>query len=514
MSLIDILIIVFYILGVTIFGAVIGRRTQGLKGYFFGGGNVPMYAVMISIVATETSTATFLSVPGIAYKEGGNFTFLQLAMGFVLARIVVAIFLLPSYFRGQIYSAYEVLQERFGGATKSIASVLFLMSRTLGDGLRLYLAALVLRELLELSGFVGNGPGMVGEATSMLLAIILMGVSTIVYTYLGGMKAVVWTDVTQFVIYMIGAVVALTVMQNVIDGGFAEVLTKGEESGKFQVFDFTLDLQRPYTFWSGVIGGFFLSTATHGADQMMVQRYLSSQSQRQAATALIASGFVVLAQFALFLFIGVCLWTLFGQIVGEPRPEGDQAFAFFLVRYMPTGLLGLVVAAIFSAAMSTLSSSLNASSSSTVNDLIRPRFPGLTESRLLQLSKLLTIVWGLAQMGVAYFAATRLQDSVVNNALTIASFTFGILLGLFVLGLSHRQSGQTMALAGMVGGLTVVSYTKFGPFLPAPWYPFRDDLGNPIAIAGPYLALIGSVTTVAIGAAVSRFWYKQSTAAT
>ncbi|MEW4570156.1 sodium:solute symporter [Tautonia sp. JC769] len=500
MSPIDLGIIVVYIVGVTLFGSILGSRSKGLKGYFLGGGQVPAWAVMLSIVATETSTATFLSVPSLSYREGGDFTYLQLALGYIVGRVLVSVVLLPSYFRGQMYTAYQVLNDRFGGATKTAASVLFLLSRTLGDGLRLFLAALVLRNLLLLSGVVGDGPGAIMPiAWAMPVAIVVMGVSTIVYTFLGGMTAVVWTDVTQFIIYMIGAVAALFLMVGRLDGGWADLWETGAALDKFRMFDFTFDLTRPFTFWAGMIGGVVLNTATHGADQMMVQRYLSARSQRQAAVALICSGFVVIAQFALFLLIGVALSIFYAEYPPERPLQVDNEFASFIVNYLPTGLVGLVVAAIFSAAMSTLSSSLNASASSTVNDLIRPMTPTMGEERLLQISKVITVVWGLAQMGIAGVAAAKFQDSpVVEDALAIASFVTGIILGVFLLGILTTTVDQRSALIGLVAGLVAVSYARFGPELIEPLYPFEG------ALAWPYFALVGSGTTFLVGVLVAR----------
>jgi Na+/proline symporter len=247
------------------------------------------------------------------------------------------------------------------------------------------------------------------------------------------------------------------------------------------MFRFTFDLTEPYTFWAGLIGGMVLNTATHGADQMMVQRYLSARSQRQAAAALIASGFVVFAQFALFLLIGVSLWVFYH----DPDLVPDQVFSKFIVAYLPTGVLGLVIAAIFSAAMSTLSGSLNSSASAVVNDLYRPLTGRTDEAHLLRVSRNVTVIWGLVLMAVA-LGATRLQDNVVNNALAIASFVTGILLGLFLLGILTRRVGQSAALAGMLAGILAVSFAKFGTPLAWPWY-----------------ALVGSSTVFAVGLASS-----------
>lgn len=467
MNLIDLSVIVLYVVGCTILGARLGANATGLKGYFLGESDIPAWAVMISIVATETSTATFLSIPGVAY--GGDLTYLQLPLGYIFGRIIVSLVLLPSYFRGEIYTAYEVLQKRFGGATRTTASLLFLVTRSLADGLRLFLAATVLEELT-------------GWPT--VVSIAVAGVVTIVYTFLGGMKAVIWTDVIQFVIYIIGAIIALMILAGKLPGGFGQVIETASSAHKFRMFNFSLDLTKPFTFWAGVLGGMVLNTATHGADQLMVQRYLSARSERQAAGALVASGFVVFAQFALFLLIGVSLWVFYQ----DPAMKPDRVFSRFIVENMPTGLLGLVIAAIFSAAMSTLSGSLNASASAIVNDLYRP-LTGITdESRLMRVSRVMTVVWGVVLIVVAVWAI-GLKDSVVNNALAIASFVTGILLGLFLLGILTRRVGQSAALTGMVAGVAAVSYAKFGTPLAWPWF-----------------ALVGSSTVISIGLVVSRLF--------
>lgn len=537
MNPIDLAIILVYILGVTLFGSVIGARSKGLSGYFLGGSQVPAWAVMISIVATETSTATFLSVPSLAYRDGGNFTYLQLAIGYIIGRVIVSTLLLPSYFKGQMFTAYQVLNDRFGGATKTSASLLFLLSRTLGDGLRLFLAAIVLRRLLLLSELVGDGPdALMPIEWAMPIAILVMGLSTIVYTFLGGMTAVVWTDVSQFLIYMLGAVAALFIMVGQLNGGWTDLWESGAALEKFRMFDFSFDLTKPYTIWAGVIGGMVLNTATHGADQMMVQRYLSARSQRQAAGALIASGFVVFAQFALFLLIGVGLSIFYTEHPPERPLQVDDEFAAFIVTNLPTGLVGLVVAAIFSAAMSTLSSSLNASASSTVNDLIRPSYPNLSEDQLLRISRGMTVVWGIAQMGIAAVAAAQFQDSpVVEGALAIASFVTGIILGVFLLGVLTKSVDQRAALIGLVAGLVAVSYAKFGPMLPdgigsiATWWTVRGEPSGSLiavvaglafklisasvlgwtypfsgALAWPYFALLGSGVTFLTGLIAAR----------
>ncbi|MCA1684993.1 MAG: sodium/solute symporter, partial [Planctomycetia bacterium] len=324
-------------------------------------------------------------------------------------------------------------------------------------------------------------------------SIVIVGSVTVVYTYLGGMKAVIWTDVIQFSIYILGALVSLAILAGKLPGGWGELWQKGNAAGKFRMFDFTFDLTREYTFWSGLIGGMVLNTATHGADQMMVQRYLAARSQTQAARALVASGFVILAQFALFLFIGVSLWVFYQDFPptfrdgpSSPRTlKPDELFAFFVINYLPTGVLGLVIAAIFSSAMGTLAGSLNSSASTIVNDLYRP-FTGRSDERhLMRLSRGLTAVWGVVLMLVAW-GATRLENNVVVYALAIASFVTGILLGIFLLGILTRRVGQAAALLGMVAGVAAVSFAKISTPLAWPWY-----------------ALLGSSTVFSVGLAAS-----------
>lgn len=472
MALLDLTIVALYVVGCTALGAWLGRGGRGVKDYFLGEKDVPAWAVMISIVATETSAVTFLSVPGNSYR--GDWRFLQLALGYVVARFFVAMVLLPGFFRGQIQTAYEVLALRFGGSVRVVASLLFLASRTIGSGLRLYLAASVLGLITRWD--VGT-------------SIVVIGGSTILYTYLGGLKGVVWADVLQFAVYLGAAGVAVVLLARGVPGGWGEILRDAGAQGKLRILDFSTDLTVPYTFWAGLVGACVLDAGSHGADHMMVQRYLSARSQTSAAGALIASGFVILAQFALFLLIGTGIYVLH-QTHPPSRPVGtDGAFASFILDYFPTGLLGLVIAAIFSVTMSTVSGALSASASSTVNDLIRPAFPGLADRSVMRISRLATAAWGIAQMAVA-FQAMRLNRAVIDQALAVASFVMGILLGVFLLGLWTRDVGRDAALVGMLAGMAAVSFVAFRTPVAYPWF-----------------ALVGSSTVVAVGVLSQRlFW--------
>lgn len=486
---VDLVVLVAYLSAVVLFGVWIGRGAKSMSAYLLGNRHLPWWAILGSIVATETSTATFLSVPGLAFAQAGDMRFLQLAMGYIVGRALIVVTLLPLYFQGQIFTAYEVLETRFGGATKRVASVVFLVTRNLGDGLRLFLTAIVLEKVIGIP---------------LPQCVIAIGIATMIYTFFGGMTAVVWNDCLQFVVYMIGGFIAVAVILGRLPGGIEQYWQYGLEYEKFRVFEFQWTLEDPMTFWAGLIGGMFLTLGTHGTDQMMVQRYLCASSVKQAGKALIVSGFVVFVQFAVFLLLGVGLACFFQQFPPEvPFRTNDYVFATFIVSDLPAGigLVGIVLAAVFAAAMSTLSSSLNSSASSAVNDLCRPLLRDPSDGFLLNLSRVMTLVFGVLQIIVA-IAASQVSSSVVSDALAIAGFSAGLLLGVFALALLLSRAGQSSALIGLLFGLLVLCFVKFGmPWIglhaPKPW----SDLA--IKIAWPWYPVIGSVTTFAAGAVVA-----------
>lgn len=476
----DTVIMVAYVAAVVVFGLWVGRGQKDLSGYLLGGRNIPWWAILGSIVATETSTATFLSVPGLGFAEDGDLRFLQLAIGFTVGRVIVARVLLPLYFRGELFTAYEVLKQRFGGLTSRVASLTFLIARNLGDGLRLFLAGIVLEKIV---------------GAELEYCIIAVGLATIVYTFFGGMKAVIWSDCIQMVVYLVGGCLALHILIESLPGGWSELIEFGRERGKFQFFDFRLVasdapfflLTEPLTFWAGLFGGAALSLGTHGTDQMMVQRYLCAPNQRSAALALVLSGVAVFAQFALFLFLGVALACFYATVVPRSFEHPDEVFATFIVQQLPVGLVGVTLAAVFSAAMSTLSSSLNSSATAAVNDFYRRTADDgeAAGGSLLGASRGFTVFFGLIQIGVG-IGASRLSSSVVSDALAIAGFTAGILLGIFALGVLTRRTDQTGALVGLIAGIVVLSIVKF--FTPVAW---------------TWYAVIGALTTFTVGYAAS-----------
>ncbi len=461
---IDATLLCGYLLGMVAFGMWMGRGTRSSAEFMVGGRSLPWWAVLCSIVATETSTITFLSVPGLAYT--GDLAFLQLPLGYILGRWIVSSILLPRYFSGELFTAYELLDRHFGSIVKRVASLLFIITRTLGDGFRLFLGAIVLQHVADIN---------------MNTAIIALGVATIVYTFAGGIRAVIWTDFIQFVVYMVGAAIAFWILLGSIDGGWGRVTDLAHaapDGDKLRIFHFNFDLTGNYLFWAGLIGGGVLAIGTHGVDQLMVQRYLSARSQGEAALALRLSGFVVLLQFAFFLLIGTALFAYYTQNPSaESFAKSDRVFATFIVEKMPVGVLGIVLGALFSAAMSTLSSSLNSSATVLVNDILTIN----KDSDRLRLAKWLTVAFGIAQIVVG-ISGQWLESSVIGSVLAIQSFTTGIILGVFALGLANGKVGTNSALFGLVFGLMVMTVIKFGTPLAWPWF-----------------ALVGSTMTFCMG---------------
>jgi SSS family transporter len=497
LSTADLVIVAAYIAAMTVMGAWFTRRQKDLKAYFVGGRNVGWFMVLVSIVATETSAVTFLSVPGLAYNpERGNLTFLQLALGYIVGRCLVAWLLLPLYMRGELFSAYQVLREKFGPSVQRVASGLFLVTRTIADGLRLFLTALVVQ-------YVG---------WTVETAVVVVGAVTIVYTYLGGMKAVLWTDLVQFLIKIGGAALAFGMILYQLPDGWGGFLAGGEAAGKFKMIDLRWDPTSDSVLWVGLIGGAVFSMASHGADQLMVQRYLCARSLAHARVALVLSGFTVFAQFLLFMGVGIGMFLLAGAGL-FPEAAGaklnDEVFGLFIVKRLPAGVVGVLVAAILAAAMSTLSSSLNSSANAVVSDFYRPLRPHHTERWYVLVSRSLTVFWGLAQMGVAV-AAYRLggQVAVVKQVLAVAGFTTGLILGLFLLGRVRRPVPSWAAAGGLVVGFVAVVLVWLPSLAPVEdWLrttvPGLGDRNKKIALAWPWYAPVGAGTTVLVALALA-----------
>lgn len=480
MQTLDLIIIFGYLVGVTLFGVWFSGRQETTEDYFVGDRSVPWWAIAASIVATETSTITFISVPGIAFAKGGNFQFLQLVFGYMLGRVVISLLFIPLYFKGELLTVYQLLGERFGTKVKMLASTLFVVMRNIADGVRLLLTAIVLAAVYTAFQPQTNADFVV------IGSVVLLGVIMIIFTYYGGMEAVIWVEVVQLGIYIVGAVAAAIVIADQIYGGFSGAILTGAYYNKFDLFDFSFDLTKTFTFWAGLIGGCFLTMSTHGTDQYLVQRYLCTDKANRAALALLSSGAVILGQFIGFLFIGVLLFAYYQPFASPEYAEatgafpftgGDKVFPDFITRHMPSGLSGLVVAAIFAAA---LSSSLNSIAATFVNDLYKPFKPGKDDKHYLRVSHWLTLVIGAVQIGVA-LVLMKQNSSALSQALSVASLINGPILGVFLIGVFLKKTTEIHALIGMGTSILVMLYVLFGTKIAWTWYAFIGSLTTLIA---------------------------------
>lgn len=478
-------VLLLYLVGTTILGIWLGRGQKDVRDYFVAGGRIPWWAVLFSIVATETSALTFISIPGLAYL--GNFTFLQVATGYLLGRIVVAYTLLPRYVGGELVTAYALLEQRFGGGARRFASVTFMVTRAFGDSVRVFATSIPIALIL--------GPAVPSEYLTPV-SILILGATTLLYTYHGGMRAVIWTDVIQTFVYLGGGLGAVYLIGAGVDGGWTRILADAGAAGKLQLIDTHLGMDRPHTVLAGLLGGAFLSMASHGADQIIVQRLLTASSLRDARKALIGSGFAVIAQFALFLLIGVGLWSFYeGRAFARP----DEIFPTFIITEMPPGMTGIVIAAILAAAMSTLSGSLNSLAAATTHDLWVPFRGGVPDGKaLFRASKLFTLVWAMILIGGALLYRAE-GTPVVVVALSIASFTYGGLLGGFFLAMLWKRANQRDAIIGMSVGIASMSVIVFAARLSAAFPSLAGPLEPFVGIAWPWYVLIGTAITMAAG---------------
>ena len=464
---VDYVVIAGYLLAITAFGSWFAKFQKTTRDYFITGRSVPWWAICFTVVATETSTLSFIGVPAGAYA--GNMTFLQLPLGYICGRFLVSSLFIPAYFRGELFTSYELLQHRFGPGVKNAAAIIFVITRTLADGIRLFATALVIS---------------VVTAVPVSWTIVLLGVAMIVYTVRGGVAAVIWTDVVQMFVYVAGALAVFLALLWQIPGGWATVVAAAGTAHKFQVFDFSLDPTKVYTFWAGLFGGIALTLATHGTDQFLVQRLLSARSARDAGRGLILSGFIVFAQFVLFLVIGVMLYTFYQHSpMLRPLGRNDEVLPLFVVSGIPQGVSGFIIAAIVAAA---LSPSINALAATTVNDFyVKYIRPDADQDRLMRLSRLATIGWGIAQIVVA-LGAQWIDRSVLDAGLLVLSFAAGPVLGAFLTGVLVRRVESTAMLWGMIGGTVVVTYVWWTNSFAWTWY-----------------ALIGSASTSGVAVALS-----------
>jgi SSS family transporter len=461
LNTLDFAVIVVYLCAVTLFGLCFRRKQGSLKDYFLADKKISWWAISLSIVAAETSTLTVISVPGLAYER--DFRLLQLILGYVAGRVIVAFLFLPHYFKGELVTAYELIGCRFGKRLRSLTAGLFLVTRAAAEGVRVFAVAIVVKIAL---GGVLSGMSDYGRDVSAIAIVTLL---TLIYTFEGGMTAVIWTDVVQLGVYVTGALVAVVVLWHSVPGGWATVTGIANHAGKFRVFDLSFNLTSTYTLWSGLIGGAFLTTASHGTDQLIVQRLLSARNERHAKYALITSGITVLFLFSLFLLIGTMLFVFYSMYApAVDFTRTDTIFPTFISTRMAHGVSGLLISAILAAAMSNLSAALNSLSSTTIVDFYARVVPGTTEEHRVRLSRFTTIGWGVILFGLAVLA--RHGGKVLEMGLSIASVTYGSLLGVFLLGVLSRVATERGAMVGMLFGFllnvllwlfTTVAFTWF-----------------------------------------------------
>lgn len=477
MSPLDLAVIASYLMVTLGLGLWISRRQASSSDYFLGARNLPAWAILLSIVATETSALTVISIPGVGAR--GDLAFLQITFGYLIGRMAVAWWLLPGYFRGEQETAYARLESRFGGETRRVVSATFLVTRFLGDGVRI---------------FAGAIPLALATGWSLAASILVMGLVTLAYTWMGGLKAVIWADVVQLMVYLSGGVAALAIAVSMA-GGVEQTWSLAAAAGKLRVLVPEFSFSTTYTLVGGLVGGAMLSAASHGTDHLIVQRLLATRSLRDARVALIGSGVMVILQFLLFLLIGVAIWAA-GQAPDGVHP--DTLFPAFIMGHLPSGLRGLLIAGILAAAMSTISSSINALASSVTYDFYASRTGRTDPVHLLKVGRLVTVVWGFALTGAALgfaVASTRLDTPVVVLALSIASITYGALLGTYLLALRWPRARGRDVVRGVALSVAIMLVVVFARQLAAAGFPRLGPLGD---LAWPWYVPLGTVLTLGV----------------
>ncbi len=488
----DMLVIAAYLAGITWFGLRFRKRERTLQSYFLADRDIPWWAIMLSIVSAETSTLTIISVPGLAFT--GDFGFLQLVFGYLLGRIVVCIVFLPRYFRGELLTAYQLIGRRFGTRLHRVTALLFLLTRAAAEGVRVFAVAIVIHAAL---------------GTGDIASIAIISLLTLVYTFEGGLAAVIWTDVVQMGIYAIGIALALWILVYRVPGGWPAIHGVAAAAGKFHLLDFSLNLTAAYTFWAGLIGGCFLTMASHGTDQLMVQRLLAARNLRDSQIALLSSGVIIFVQFFFFLLIGAALFVYYTQVTGGAHfVSADHVFPAFIVAKFPVGFAGLMIAAILAAAMSNLSAALNSLSSTSVIDIYLRLRPTASQTRRIKISRVSTVIWTIVLFVLAILSRTG--GHVVELGLSIASVAYGSLLGVFLLGVLTRRANESGTIVGMIFGFAMNVVLWLQPH--ALRFSFTGYAFTFPKIAWTWYVIFGAVFTFLVGYLASFFFSSVQTA--
>src|SRR5258705_1458916 len=473
----DVAVIFAFFAAVMAFGLLLAGRQRDATDYFLGHRGLPWWALMFSVVATETSALTVISVPGLAAR--GDLTFLQISFGYLVGRIGVAALLLPGYFQGTQETAYQRLEHRFGPLARRTASGAFLFTRALPDCVRIFATAIPLSIITH---------------WSLPAGIIAIGFVTLVYTWVGGLRAVVWVDVIQLGVYLLGGIATLIVATHLAGG--IDAFGRAWDAGKLRVFDFSFSFHHTYTFWGGVIGGGLLSAASHGTDHLIVQRLLAARNLKDAQRALVGSRPFITAQFALFLPVGPSLWLAGAD---QPGMRGDAIYPTFIVTHLPTGIAGLAVGGILAAAMSSHASAVNSLASASTHDFYAPLTGRQDAAQLLRVGRWLTLVWTVIL--VAGAIAFRDQNTpVVQLALSVASLTYGSLLGTYILGGAWPRARQVDVIVALIVSIIVMAPVVLGAVIPHfplhclpglawPWY---VPLGSAVRVLGGVPSVLSS----------------------
>jgi solute:Na+ symporter, SSS family len=496
MRTLDIAIIIVYLAAMPLIGVWVGRKQKSASDYFVGNRSLPWFAVTLSVVATETSTLTVISTPGLVF--GNGFTFLSLAFGYIVGRVIAAFVLLPQYFKGNMVSAYGYLGERFGKGLQGTASATFVVTRLLAEGVRLFAGAIPIKIILD--HYHWN--------LQYWHIVVILTALTLLYAYIGGIKAVVWVDVIQLSLYLGGAIAAIIVLANKLPDGWTSMASA---DGKFTLVNFGLHIwTSPYMLITGIVGGAVFSMASHGSDQLIAQRLLATKSLRDGQKALIGSGIIVFVQFTLFLMVGAMLWVFDGRrtVAQLGMQSADDVFSRFIINDLPVGISGLLIAGVLASTMGALASALNALSTSTVADLYQ-KFTNrdASDSKLLQHGRLWTLIWAVVFAVFASLFSTT-KNSVIELGLAIVGYTYGALLGAFVLGLVIKRARQADAIIAFVSTVAVMAFVilglkfsaKTGGFIGVD---FSKAGGDKVALAFPWYPLLGVLITLIVGGLLS-----------
>ncbi len=491
----DWFVIIFYLVAVIALGVWFGRDQQNTRDYFLGGRNIPWWGIGASIVATETSALTIIGVPAIAY--GGNILFIQMIVGYVIARIILAIVMVPHYMKGEIYSPYQMLENHLGKSPRRLAGAFFLLLETMSAGVRVYVACIPVRLML------GDAICSIGGLVDPILgAILLFVVLSLIYTYIGGVKAVVWTDAVQMLLFVLGGLYALFYIPTLIDGGWSAAIAKASEAGKLVWLNTDLSWAAPFNIWMGVIGGTVMVMSSHGADQLIVQRVLSAKNVSEGRKSLIFSAVLIFPLFLIFLLVGVMLWVFYqSHPMQIPLPErspgigsNDFIFPIFMMTEVPHVMRGFLIVAILSAAMSSISSAISALASVSTMDFLKPAVKSRDEAFFLRFSKHSTIFWAGALIFTAWL--TREVEFVLNAAFSLRGLTSGALLAALFLAIFGRGIGPGPVMAGMIVSVVFMNLIYWPATLPATKDWWMATFGG--AVFWPWFTLIGCTITLGV----------------